>query len=288
MAATVWVPGEYETLVDFAVTDEGTTVLLTTFKLIAFAPNGKLLREAPLGITGFRICAWGDRLVVYGMKAPPRSDWVVWVYNESLKQENAFHPPDARMGDLLYLPREITATDSSRLYVSEPYDLSLTVYKKGVGATARYRLPNDNHKLDSTWRNFIRTDANVQKIGMGLHRIENLHAFNGWLHFQELGQGGGIFRVNLLDPERHVIYRFQGARPVLAGPTAAYLSMDAIAGHFQKGIIGVLYDPEKFDRHKHRYPLMAHLNFKDTDNPLLLFFEYHKPEKVAQAMGGSK
>ena len=280
-------PGEYETLVDFAVMDDGTTVLLTTFKLIAFYPDGRLLREAPLGITGFRLNAWGETLVVYGMKAPPRTDWVLWCYDRSLQPGSSFHSPDPKLAKLLYLPRELMASDGDRLYVGEPYDLAFSVYTKDYDSTVRFRLPNNNQELDPVWKNFTRTDANIEKIGQGLHRIENMHAFDGWLHFQELGDGGRIARVNLLDPERNVLYRFQGARPMLAPPSANYLSMDAIAGHFDKGVIGVLYDPGKWHRYRQRYPQFADITFQDTDNPLLLFFEYRKPLEVGQTIGGS-
>lgn len=272
-------PGEYDSLLDFTVRHDGSVVLLTSYKLIAFNAEGQFLRERQLDITGLRLTRYQNHLMVYGLKRRGPSQ-VVWAFDSHLDPVRRFHGEDPHIRQLMFMPREVMASSETRFFVGEPFQGALTVYESGLMKGRKYVLPKQGNEaaLAAAWQKYDpNNDASAQRVAALVHRIENLHAVGGWLHFTELAQGGRIFRTHLFNPEQQVIYRYGPARLLKPGPNSPDLGLDAIAGSDAQGLIGVLYNPETFARYKHQYPALREVTFADTDNPLLLFFQYHTP-----------
>lgn len=275
-------PGEYDAPLDFTILDDGTVVLLTSYKLLAFDPSGAFQRETRLKITGLRVTHFQNQLLVYGLK-PQGSAQVLWLYDQNLKGAGSLHVEDPHLRQLMFMPREIMTANGKNLFVGEPFQGAFSIYEPGLSRGRKCLLPSENDAtaLASAWQGFDpRNDASAQRIGKQIHRLENLHTFAGMLHFTEIARGGEIFRTNVYDPEQNILYRFGPAKLIMPGPNTIDLGLDAIVGSDAQGIIGVLYDPEKFERYKHSYPALQQHSFADTDNPLLLFFQYHLPHSM--------
>ena len=51
-----------------------------------------------------------------------------------------------------------------------------------------------------------------------------------------------------------------------------YLTMNNVVGRYEQGLIGFCEDPDLLRKHKTHHAALDGVDFKETDNPVILFF----------------
>ena len=278
-------PGEYETLLDVAVLDNGLTLLVTDGKLLLFRADGTFLRERRVGFVGYFAEGWQDQFYIFVTSGMERVDHTLWVFDQNLNKRKSFHPYDRRFDRVGFLPYNALTASPEHIFISELYDFRLTAYTAAGVPQQAFLFPNDNGSLEGFWQGRGKPDQrSLRQLFQGIHRPITVQAFGDLVYMLEIQNKRQIHRTLILDTRTHKLYRFPNLKPV-GYPSAAYLSMDHVAGRFEGGLIGICDSPEQLRRHRDNYDVLKGLTLGETDNPIVLFFLIKHPGKTARPSG---
>ena len=268
-------PGEYETLFSFEILKQGRIAIFAAGKALLFEADGTLLREAPVDFNGKWAARVDDLIFIYTLAGQAQKKNSILVFDQALNQVGAMHSFDVRQDKLLLAPNNTLAAGRHHLIVSDFYDFQISVYRGDGSLAQRYAFPNQNHRLDSFWkqtREKMRTRQQIKKLVAGLRRAHDIYAFGSNLFFLESAPNLRQMRPHLLDLETAQALCYEGIRLVGGDKNTGYLTMDNLVGAFEKGILGVGNDPELYTHYRHLYA-NANIDYGDLDNPILMFFE---------------
>jgi len=167
------------------------------------------------------------------------------------------------------------------LFFIDYYNCVLNVYDKNNQSLSRLEIPNENSLLDSIWSKNQFVESDRTDIRIRLHRFNSVFAFDNGLYLLEMCGEKKILNNWIINLER---------RSALITPISSLFGdftqkiqkdifFDSIPGSFDRGIIGVIYNTEKFNLHKAKYPILNDIQFNAVDNPILVFFEFNKHEE---------
>ncbi len=269
-------PGEYKDLLNFTLTPHGEVILLTSSKLMKFSKVGKLLIETRLNYLAKHLKCIGNLIYIQILRyrSNPEEKKAIIVLDLNFRQVNAIGNYDTRLEKMIYGLWESMATHNNTLYYINHYSLALNIYNTKTQRTARLKFPDRNNSSDSLWKKKTLSIDDEQEISNNLHRFLNIKSFNHHLFLFEICNKQRLYNVRLVNLQQKKTITF--SRSCLTGQkTANDLYFYMIPGSFEKGIIGVFNDVEKFNLYKNRYPLLKEMQFNADENPVLTFFEFH-------------
>ena len=272
-------PGEWAYLSGFEIFPGGQILAVSPRKLSLFDPDGSFLKQVHLPYFADESHRLGEH--IYLRTAPTgrnRLSREIVVFDRHLAEVTSMHPFDRRIQILSYLPVNSMAATHHGLYVAERFDFGLTLYDLEHRPQAYFPFPNQNQANGDRWQVKPKTDWDLQQMVMGLHRTHAIYAFDEGLFVLEIHGQRRIFRANLLDPAQQVMFRFDEL-PLFRTENDAFLPPGKIVGAYERGIIGVLDNPELFERHRSNYPGLDKLSYSIESNPILLFLDLNMPSK---------
>lgn len=268
-------PGEYRGLNTFTVTPEGRVAVFSFGKRIVFNPDGSVFAEQAVVINDFYAEAVGNQFYVLSFNGGPNLKEMVSILSADLGLVEKFHPYDRRMEKIPFVPQEAMSVAAGKVVINDFSNLGFFVYTREGESLGRFQFPNRNDEIAGVWdqprEQAVRRDG---PLATRFHRFQIMNTVGDWVHFLEW-QGRDINRSVLWDPQSGQAFRFEGVHLLRAEADAPYLSMDGIVGSTKNNLIGYCADPEKFARFQKSYPAAKHIRYQDSDNPVLLFFQFH-------------
>ena len=268
-------PGEYGYLKKFDISTKNEIFLISYDKLLTFKKTGELLNELRLPYTPIDVKVVNDSIFLYviGYRNREGEKNSIVVLNSDLTQVGGLSDFDTRLLKYKFLSINQMGKFGENLFFIDIYDLALTIYSVKEKRLIRLKIPNENYQLDEIWKksHFIETDRD--EIAKRIHRFELIYAMDEKLFLWEHWQLKGIYDYWLLDLKKRKAL-------VLTYPGPEYfkenLFFDRIVGGYDKGIICVYDDVEKFNKHKNEFPILKDVSFSMEDNPILVFFEFNE------------
>jgi len=274
-------PGEWENLRGFEIFPSGEILAVSPRMLTLFAPDGALLNQLDLPYFADESLLMGER--VYLRTAPLGRKGMkneIKIYDKELKEVKTMHPFDRRIQILAFLPTTSMATRNGQLFVSQRFDFGLTIYDDSHQAQAYLPFPNYNDAFPDLWKVKPKTDGDIQKMVTRLHRAVAIYAYDEGLFLLETNAERGILRANLLDPQENQMYRFQDLQ--LFNPDNTFLPLNKIVGAYERGIIGVLDNPDLLEKHRSQYPGLTNIKVTVESNPILVLLDLNMPDKKVE------
>lgn len=279
-------PGEYESLMTFTLMGNGEVAVFAQGKRLLFEADGTLLLEREHRDNDLFVERIGSQLYAHSFGGPRARDQVLAVLDENLEEVKRFHPYDRRMDHIKFMPNHGLTTVGDQLVVSEFCDFELSLYEASGKPVTRLGFPSENEELDDLWqvrRNTKHYRKAVDEVIQKLRRARAVHGVGDMVYILEAHQESETLRSLIWDIPTGQTFAYNGLRLIRAGEEAGYLSMSALVGRYEKGLIGYCNEPELFERFKGDYPFAADIEFGDDDNPVLMFFELRDPVSALAA-----
>ncbi len=267
----------YENLHDFALLDDGRVLLFAGNRCLIFTTDGEFLDQIFLEFVPVEAVTLGDRIYVRGRSfGRKRLQESVFVYDSRMKLRDSFHPYDPRQDVLPFVPRRSLTGGGGLIYVSELFDFRVSAYDAGGNLVARYDFPSHNDEIAPLWRRKASELSSEDRTALheGVHRARMIHGFDHGLFLFEANVGRKIFRSCLLAEDGRALFTYPNLRLIGGDGSESYLSLTALVGSFGEGLIGISDDPRKIAGNSQHHPhLLSGLEYKSTENPVVLFFK---------------
>lgn len=283
-------PGEYQGLMSFAPLDDGRVVLLSTFKMLLFSAEGKHLKSVRLKASPHGVQTQGNRIYVHAISGEERLRKAVLVYDDDLQRIDSFHPHDQRLDRLPFIARHSLAKGQDALYVSHSYDYRISVYDFEGRPRQIWDLPNSNDDLQPFWTELRQGRLNPKQrldFFQLLHRPVYTFAVDDLVYLFEVKVSAQLFRSSLLNGKTGALRVYDHIRLLSEELHPANLTMEAVVGSYDRGLIGYCEDPQRLNHHRD-HPVLQHINYREADNPVILFFELKPLTSSAQARESSE
>lgn len=275
-------PGEYQKLVTFTVLKNGNVAVFSLHKRLLYQADGTLIVERNSGMNDLFAQAIGEHIVIYSMNGIEKQDTMVTILNQKLDIIEQFHAYEKRIEKFRFTPLQGLAVVNDQIVVSHFTDFKLSVYEPSGHLTHHMRFPTQNADLYPIWDGLDRKQPvyreQQQYLFHNLQRAEYVHGVGKLLHIVESQSKNNIWRSVIWDATTGEATTYTDLHLFRAPEDASYFSMSQLAGSYDKGLIGLCTDPELFARFQHQFPFAADIQYSDTDNPLLVFFELKAPQ----------
>ena len=267
-------PGEYHEIQGFTPTPDGGVVILGATDLLRYDAAGKMTDKTSLRMAANWVEAHGEYLYVRAIRGPQAGNHAVVVFDKDLEEVTKFHPRDKLLDDMAYIPLNPLARMGDRIFASEVYDFQATAYDLQGKPLTTWRFPNANDQL----KKYLKNPRKMKQEDMkgyfgGMHRARSIYAVNSRLYMLEVKAGERIMRSSILNPDTNVFTIYENLKLANPDPSEDYLTMSALVGSYDKGLIGYVEDPERLQTHRDKHPVLADVAFEATENPVILFFE---------------
>ncbi len=252
---------------------------------LVFELDGELVDTVFFEFAPDEILTHGDRIYIRGhSKGRKILEQSVHIFDSSLKQRGSFHAYDPRRDLFGFQPKRSLGSAQGRIYVTDYYDYRVTAYDPDGNPLAVFEFDNHNAELASLWqrdRTELTSDDRTTLV-QGVHRIQTLLGFGDGLYMFESNLKRGILRYSMFSPERDTLYQYPNLKLVFTGEgDGDYFAIDKIAGSYDRGLLGIVDDPERIERYRDRYPILEGVEYEVTENPIVLFFKLKFPEGAA-------
>lgn len=267
-------PGEYDRITSFALTSDNSLIIMSSSKLLKYDKSGKLLKERRIDFLSRDMVSFKDHIYIavniFLTERGKKS--AVLVFDLELEEQDGLFEYDNRLEKYSYLPVNHLAENKGALVFSDHYDLRLRLYNPLEKPIVQLQLPNENFKLNTLWekKNFVEND--LTEIKKNLHRFNMVLGSGDYLFLVEDCRSKNVYNYWVIDLTKKKALVFKYTDPAFFENN---LFFSVIVGSYEKGIIGVFNDPEKFNKHKKDYRVLQDIEFTNEDNPLLFFFEFN-------------
>ena len=272
-------PGEYKRLIGFDINNSGDVCLLTQTKLIKYSKNGPLIKEKRLDFVASDITIINDLIYISIMdyRRDLKNKKAILLMDEGFEEVGRIGIYDPRIEKYKFMGLNVLAKRKGKLYYIENYDLAINIFAPMTRESFQLTVPNENADLEKTWGKRRLSENDRQKIRNKIHRFVKIHGYYNGLFLIEMCREKNIFDCWLLNLEKkvNIIVPFNS----MVGGSEKNLYFDLISGSYSNGIIGVFDNAEVFNRYKGNYSILKDIEFKNEDNPILVFFEFDQLAK---------
>ncbi|CAM2011285.1 6-bladed beta-propeller [Acanthopleuribacter pedis] len=270
-------PGEYRTLLDFAVNHVGDVFFLADNRLLKFSDQGEILSEIVLGPYGLELFAHRDFLYFKFGKGNGSKNPGFLVFDHQLNPAGTLGTQDKRLQTYMFAaPTTITAAGDS-LFFTDAYSLSLNVFKQSKLTTSKFGT--QNQVFTDAWKGDSFNEANRKAVIKNLWHFQSLRSFSGNLIMHERRRSGddavNRFRLINLKTKKGALLRQTVLRD-LDGTSRDHLSIDYVSGSTSQHLVGVIGDPVRFSEFKDNYHIFSNMKLGDLANQILVFFKLRK------------
>ncbi|MEA2005849.1 MAG: 6-bladed beta-propeller, partial [Acidobacteriota bacterium] len=125
-------PGEYNSILSFALDSESNVFLLGNYKLIKFDKNGKLLKEIRIKYHSGDIIIVNDLIYISILRYRyvPKNKKAILIIDTNLKKVGEMLTYDTRLEKYLFTPRKMFAKNQDNLYFIDVYDFKLNIFNQ--------------------------------------------------------------------------------------------------------------------------------------------------------------
>jgi hypothetical protein len=269
-------PGEYNSILSFALDSESNVFLLGNYKLIKFDKNGKLTKEVKNNFLAEKIIIMNNLLYVYVLRYSnfSKNKKQILILNTDLKKVGEILNYDTRLEKYLYIPRKIFAKNQDNLYFIDIYDCKLNIFNQKSHKMSCLELPNKNASLDNIWGKRRLNEKDIREIKNKIHRFNSIFSFNDNLLLYEFYRHKNIYDFWLLNlkTKKAIIFHYSDMELYIK---QLFFS---ISGSYDKGVILVINGIEELNKYKEYFPVLNDIEFSIEDNPILALFEFNKFE----------
>jgi len=271
-------PGEYNSILSFALDSESNVFLLGNYKLIKFDKNGKLLKEIRIKYHSGDIIIVNDLIYISILKYRyvPKNKKAILIIDTNLKKVGEMLTYDTRLEKYLFTPRKMFAKNQDNLYFIDVYDFKLNIFNQKSKEMSCLKIPNKNKRLDNIWKKNQRylSEKDMDKVKNKIHRFDSIFSFNDNLLLAEYCKYKKIFDFWLLNLKTKKASIFPYSDMELYIKQLFF----SISGSYDKGVILVINDIEELNKYKEYFPVLNDIEFSIEDNPILVLFEFNKFE----------
>jgi len=271
-------PGEYNHIFGFALNSDGSVVLLTANKIIKFDKYGNLIKEKRINYHALDIAIIDDLIYIYILRYlySPKIKKAILILNSDFSKIGEIYPYDTRFEKFSFLPNKIFSKSNNNLSFIDIYDFRLQIFNPKSKKIYQLQIPNENANLDVIWEKRSLTEKDKTEIKKRIHRFNFIFAYNDGLFLNEYCIGKKIYDYWILNLEKKkaIIFHYYPSSEFLA----KNFFFDRIVGSYEKGVIGVFNDDERFNKYKEDFPALKDIEFTIEDNPILALFEFDKFE----------
>ena len=273
-------PGEYTAPIAFDKDTEGRVLLLTDTKIIVYNKNGELEKETKIYELGGDIKNIGDEIytrIYVTRRGGAENNNIFRVYDRNLELKRGLFQNDPRLKTYRFLPRHSMAPLGRRLVFTDVYDLAINIYDPKSKVCQRIRFPSENDKLASVWNKSRFSEADRSMIRDNIHRFNAVYSIRETIYLTEIIRNKKEVNFWLLDLGQKKIEVY----PLfdLIGDdrkAAASIRFDYIVGAYNRGLIFVIDDINKFEQIRKQFPQFMNIQFVNNDNPMLVFYRLNE------------
>lgn len=273
-------PGEYSYLRAFDLTGEGNIVLVSFHKLIMYNKEGRLIKQIRLNYFANDIKIVGQNIYLYitRYRYSEKKKKAIFVLNTGLQKIGEFGTHDSRVEKYSFLTRTSIVNVDSLLYFINLYDLKINQYYPGKNLVREIHVPNQNNRLDKTWNKKKLREEDCREIKNRLHRFNSIRAYGKDIILLEICKEKNLYDLWRLNPntKKIIIYPYFKIFRDPRLESQQNLSPGWIAGSSKNQLITVLENVEDFNKYKKNFEILKDIEYKMEDNPILVFFEFHK------------
>ncbi len=193
-----------------------------------------------------------------------------------LEKVSDFHPYDERRDLFPFQPLHPLAAGGGSVFVSGLFEFRLSEYGLEGDLRQTWDLERSPTPMPAAWEKSRHelTDADRTAMRRSVHRIRTMAVVGDRLFLVEDDnrQEPVAITLGFLDLEEVVLHRYPGLRPVSRQATPDRLTFDGVPGTWDRGLLGIVDDPEKLALLGERYPRFSDLRYDSADNPLVVYF----------------
>jgi len=267
-------PGEFANLKSFDVTAQNEVVLMSYNKLLKFSKNGDFLKESRLKYRALDIKVVKGLIYIYvaGFRFRPEEKRAIIILNKDFNEVGGLSNFETRFEKYKFIPFNIMAKNRNNLFYIDIYDLGLNKFNPGDEKLIKLKIPNDNENLNDIWEKRHLQEKDRIEIKKKTHRFISILSMEEKLFLTESCPYKRIFNYWLLDLDKRKAL-------ILTYPGPEYfekaLFFDRIVGAYDRGLICVFNNSEKFNKYKSEFPALENIEFAVEDNPILVLFEFN-------------
>jgi hypothetical protein len=268
-------PGEWEHITGFDFFSNGELVVFTPRKLVVFDQVGSLKKEASLDYFADDGEVFQDQ--IWLRVAPTGFDhmkFAIKVLNSDFEEQFQLHRAEPRLRQLAFLPIKSFTKTRDHLFVSEIYDYALSAYQSSGTPDFNHIFSNTNQELETLWppQGQSMSAEQKRKVIEGVHRARLIYGTDDGVFLLEANMDRKRLWPAWYDPETATLYKYPELN-LFRPQDQEFMPLNQVAGSYDRGLIGIVDDPETFAQHQDRYPTMADHPFTMTDNPILVLLE---------------
>jgi hypothetical protein len=272
-------PGEYNEIENFTINSNGDVIILSSTKLIKFSREGHYLTEIRTHFYAKYIECIDDNLYIPVLRysRSPKVKKDILIFNSLLVNTGGIGEYDLRLTKDLYLVKNSIIKSGKKLLFIDLYKFNLKIYDTITKKLSILKIPNQNSDFENMWKKKRLTFEEGEEISTKLHRFSNILNGGTYIILFEQCHQKEIYNTWLLNLEKKEIKIFNSnvfysTKSSTNSKHQKKWAFHRISGSFDGGVIGVLNDPESFNRFKNSHPLLERIEFKIDDNPILVFF----------------
>ncbi len=281
-------PGEYSAPIAFDKDEDGRVLLLADTKIVVYNKNGELEKETNIYELGGDIKNIGDEIYTrfyVTRRGGSNNNNILKVYDRNLEFKRGLFQNDPRLNTYRFLPRHSMAPLGRRIVFTDVYDLAINIYDPKSKVCQRINFPSENDKLASVWNKRHFTEADRSTIRDNIHRFNDVFSIRETIYLTEIIRNKKEVNFWLLDLGRKYIEVYPLLDLIGDGKKAtASIRFDYIVGAYNRGLIFVIDDVNKFEQIRKQFPQFANIQFGNNDNPMLVFYRL---DGFPSAPGGS-
>lgn len=269
-------PGEYASPMAFDKDTEGRVILLADTKLIVYNKNGELEKETNIHDLGGDIKSIGDEIYtrIYDTRRGGSQKFnILRVYDRKLELKESLFQNDPRLKKYRFLPRHSVAPLGRKIVFTDVYDLAINIYDPKSKVCQRIEFPNENEKIASVWNKDRFSEADRSTVRDNIHRFNSVYSLRETIYLTEIIRNKKEVNFWLLDLGKKIIDVYP-LFDLIGDDTKATASIrfDYIIGAYDKGLIFVIDDKNKFEQIIKQFPQFMNTQFSNNDNPMLVFY----------------
>jgi len=265
-------PGEYDSLLDFTLTEKGDIVVVSQSSMIHYDRSGNLVNEVSLTFIPREIeYANGSLFVTALYIREDDPEHMGYIFDEDLGETGRFHRFDPRLAKYRGTPWNGLTQTRDTIYITHLYDLAISLYHTSGQYRGTYRLPSENDDLDSVWERNPLREEDEDEISNRIHRFKDVHPINGGLILLESRAQDRIYNLMVFREDRQNFVRYTGYNFMSRVDSHGLLKLWMMVGHDSGGIIGSIQDPDELATFQDQYEKLRDVTLTARDNPILVF-----------------
>ena len=262
-------PGEYGNLISFDVDDQGRIFLLADRKIIVLERDGKPLKEIRTDFLAGEIKLVEDDVIVRVHASGASRDFphsLFLVFDKALNPKKGLFDPDPRLAIYKFLPSNSMASDGGALFFTGIYEFSLNICRPSDGGNDKLVFGAQDREFESIWEKPSLTEEDRTAIRNHVKMFNGIYSFGTALCLIAMDRSKKDVSLWLVDVRRKSMETYPWG--MFVGPDAPF---SYLAGSYDRGLVFVIADEEKFVRFKERFPQYKNLEFGANSNPALVF-----------------